>query len=247
MSGTFERPSVSEHRIPALRTGAMSYYDYDGDPYQYQHRNREQPLPWGVFWLGTSIAFYAGILFVALGIAAGLFYLAELAEEYTTIARRVMKYLVITIASLYVLVAAVDGISWWRCLVSVAGQAGYAQLLRRFPWITPSSPAFLLSVVVFATDHILWYSYFSEVQQSLSTAVPYWSIVSFFFLFVWSVPFGFFVTCAVADQNLPGLGGSSGVAGGGDAAGFAGGVKRRTFATMLSSFLPARVLGEKRT
>lgn len=217
-------------------------YDFVDDPYErYPAVPTTAPMPW-VFWLATSLAFYVGILFIAVGIAAGMYYLAELAEEYTTIARRVMKVLMISVATSYLLIAVVDGVSWWRCLLSIGSQAVYSLVLRSFPWIRPSSLPILGCGVALVVDHVLWYTYFSENRY------PYWAVVSFFLLFVWAVPFGYFVTCAVVDQSLPGLGSDLPPLGGrgGSFDESSSGSKRRTFASMLASVLPARVLGEKR-
>ena len=209
----------------------MGYYgdeDYEGHHYEVQ-----QGMPLGIFYLATLFVFYLMMLFCALGLAAGLFYLAELAEEYTVLARKIMRFLIVGTAVVFGLLKLVDGFSWWRCLFSMAGQAAYYQLLVNFPWVSFTSPAFIASCCVFVIDHVIWYTYFMPGGDGAT--YPHWSVVSFFIL-VWLVPLGYFVTLASADQSaLPATLGNETAA-----------PKRRTFAAWLSNLLPSRTLGDKR-
>ena len=159
----------------------------------------EPELDWGVFYVTTLLAWLLCMVFIALGIASGLFYLAEIAEEFSVVAKRINKALVVSIAVLHLLLLVFDHLSWWRSCLSIASNTAYFQLLRDFPWVRVTSMWAILSIVCFVADNVCWYSFFM-----MSTGeFPFWSIVSFFVLFVWLVPLGFFVSLAVAEEQLP--------------------------------------------
>lgn len=48
-----------------------------------------------IFAIVSYVSLYIGLAFCALCLAAGLYYLAELAEEYTVLTYKILKYLVI--------------------------------------------------------------------------------------------------------------------------------------------------------
>jgi len=157
-------------------------------------------MPDSLFSFVTFFSFYIALLFLALCVACGLYYIGELAEEYSIRTRRTLLAVLVMVAVIYLLLAIVDGISPWRCVMSFIHQGIYSLLLRRFPWVSLTSPSFILSIYAFVADHCMWYSYFlGEVGRQ-----EYTRLVGFFFLMVWAVPFILFVTLNVEEQYLPG-------------------------------------------
>eukprot|EP00760_Papus_ankaliazontas_P034441 PhM_4_TR7199/c0_g1_i1/m.86651 len=203
----------------------MSYYD----SYSAQYQDGSVHM---LFNGITLVAFYIAVLFMALSVACGLYYVGELAEEYSVRTRRILQSTLGVIALAYVLLPIIDGLSWWRCLLSALHQACYALLLRRFPWVSLSSPAFILSVYAFVMDHIVWYSYFLSDEFRYE----YNRIVGFFFLMVWAVPFTLFVTLNVEEQYLPGTSSTQAHSGGGGSA-LGGEKRRRGFLRSIFSFV----------
>lgn len=172
---------------------------------------REAELDWGAFYFIATISSWVGIIVLALSVASALFYLTELAEEYSVVTKRILRALVFSVAALHGLVLVVDEMSWWRSVLSMAALLGpYRLLLRRFPWVSLSSTVVLAAVAMFVVDNASWYSYFLTTDVEL----PFWSVVPFFLTMVWLVPIGFFVSLAIEDERMPGGGG--GLAGGGD-------------------------------
>lgn len=170
---------------------------YDDDDYYYQRY--DATLPWGIYYIATCIGYCLCAVAALFCIACGLFYLADITEEYSVLTKRVLKVFLMVIMIFFVLLAVVDGISWWRCLFSVAANLSYYRLLKGFPWITLSAPSTVLAGVMFVFDTFLWYTFF----HSASGFYPYWSIVSFFMVGCWAAPLGFFVSVALADEQLP--------------------------------------------
>lgn len=165
-----------------------SYYHY-----------REPVLDWSVFYVVTLVGSTLAVVALALSAACGLFYLAELAEEYSTAARRLLRYGIAVVLVLHALILSIDRLSWWRSVVSLVANAAYYQLLATFPWVKLSSPVCITAVFCFAIDNIGWYSLF----MLQSGEFPFWSVVSFFVVLVWLVPVGFFVSLAVSDDRIP--------------------------------------------
>lgn len=196
----------------------------------------ESDLPIGVLYLTSVGMYYVGVVLLALALSCGLFYLAELAEEYTMTARKVIRINVISVATIFLALGVVDGLSPMRCILGVVGQAVYYQLLRSFPWVQFTSPWFILSGVVCVLNHVLWYSFF--LYDNAGVRYPFWLVISFFFLNVWSTPLGYFVTLAISDQQLP-----AGFFSGSNGANIDG-QKRRSFLSrvsgVFSGLLPSR-------
>ena len=197
-----------------------------------------------LFNIFTFVAFYALAGFVVLGIASALYYISELAEEYSAVARRAIKTAIPTIGAMFFLMMVVDGLSWWRCLLSIGGLGVYSTHLSTFPWVWVSSPKTYASFAAFIVDNLVWLSYFTRAD--VQKEHMYWSVVSFFFVFVWLVPLTLFVTVAAADEQLP-LGSAyhnSTEASSPTTPTYTQlpnpGHKRHTFASLLTALLPSR-------
>lgn len=78
-------------------------------------------------------------------LASGLYYLSELVEEHTVLAKRVLTNLIYAIIGLQVLLMLVDGFPYTLSLLSVVSHIIYGQNLRRFPIVKLTDPIFLVS------------------------------------------------------------------------------------------------------
>ena len=203
----------------------MSRYDYD-------YRDHEPELGWGAFYITMTLVSYLASVLGAMSVATGLFYLAELAEEFPTLTKRVLKGLLGVVCALLTLFMVIDGLSPWRCCASVLFHVLYAQLLRGFPWINLTSPLCIGCIAAFLCDNVSWYLFFT----SNGGHFPFWSVISFFLLCVWSAPLGFFISLAATEDQLP-HGGFS------DAK--PAGSKRRTISAVLSSLASGSFWAEK--
>ncbi|KAI2614734.1 transmembrane adaptor Erv26 [Hypoxylon fragiforme] len=165
-----------------------------------------------VGYLGSIV----GFCFLTLAIASGLYYLSELVEEHTVIAKRFLTKLIYSIIGLQLLLCLVDGFPLLLTLMGVTSHVVYLGNMRRFPFVKLSDPLFIASCVLVLVNHYFWFQHFSEAQQrsySRMTSmydqpdVPsFTEIASYFGLCVWLIPFALFVSLSASDNVLPTIG-----------------------------------------
>jgi len=167
----------------------------------------------------SNIVVYTGgylfLVFIAVCLATGLYYLAEMVEEYTRVTKKVLAWGIKISIVLHVLLLVVDRLPVLCIGVGIASQLAYQTLLKRFPFMEVTSKEFLGSSVMLVANHVVWMRHFNQGRQS----VEY--LLGFFLMVVWIVPFGFFVSLAANESVLPG-GGLAGSGGGLGSGGFGG-------------------------
>ncbi|KAI8647047.1 transmembrane adaptor Erv26-domain-containing protein [Parasitella parasitica] len=141
----------------------------------------------------TGLAF----CFVVLSLACGLYYLAELVEEYSVYTKKVIKWMTACIISLHVLFWIFDGLPFFHLAFSIFSHCVYSLNLKNFPFISLTSIPFLSSCVLVFADHFLWFNYFTKHYK------PFMDIAAFFGLCVWLVPFAYFISLSANDNALP--------------------------------------------
>ncbi|KAI1476942.1 transmembrane adaptor Erv26 [Daldinia eschscholtzii] len=165
-----------------------------------------------VGYLGSIV----GFCFLTLAIASGLYYLSELVEEHTVIAKRLLTKLIYSIIGLQLILWLVDGFPFGLTLMGVVSHVIYLGNMRRFPFVRLTDPLFIASCVLVLVNHYFWFQHFSEAQQRsysrLSSMydqpdVPsFTEIASYFGLCVWLIPFALFVSLSASDNVLPTIG-----------------------------------------
>ncbi|KAK3072675.1 erv26 super protein [Teratosphaeriaceae sp. CCFEE 6253] len=158
-----------------------------------------------------------GFLFLTLAIASGLYYLSELVEEHTVLAKRILTRLIYTVIALQLLLTLVDKFPPTLSALSIGSHVVYRQNLRRFPIVKLTDPVFLLSCVLVLANHWLWFRHFSTPPKlaggdrynfyaAQHEAPTFTEIASFFGLNVWLVPFALFVSLSAGENVLPSMG-----------------------------------------
>ncbi|KAL1398507.1 hypothetical protein quinque_007298 [Culex quinquefasciatus] len=137
------------------------------------------------------------ICFVTVSIAAGLYYLAELVEEYTVTAKKVITWLVVGSVALYVVFIFTERFSWTMVLCGLGAQALHAAILKNFPYVKFMSPSFLGAIVLLLLNHYLAFIYFQQQYH------PFAEVMAYFTLALWLVPFALFVSLSANDNVLP--------------------------------------------
>ncbi|KAK3597778.1 hypothetical protein CHS0354_006136 [Potamilus streckersoni] len=148
-------------------------------------------------YLLSWIALAIQICVITLAIAAGLYYLAELVEEYTVYTSKVIRCLLIFTTLVYIGLFLFEDIPLSMIIVGLLGNVTYFGVLRDFPYFYISSPAFVGSVVLLLLNHYFTFSYFSEVWH------PFSEVMAYFTLCLWIVPFTFFVSLSANENVLP--------------------------------------------
>lgn len=78
-------------------------------------------------------------------VASGLYYLSELVEEHTVLAKKLLYRLIYGVVGIQALLVVVDKFPVGLSLLSIVSHGIYAQNLRRFPIVKLTDPLFLLS------------------------------------------------------------------------------------------------------
>ena len=146
---------------------------------------------------------YLALLLLAMCVATGLFYLAEVVEEHTRAAKQVLTVGTQAVLLLHVLLLLLDSQPVRCVLVGLAAHVCYAALLPRYPAFVPASPAFLAACALCALSHWLWAEHFWQHTYASAEFVA-----GFFAVAVWAVPFGLLLSMSANDGVLPSGGGA---------------------------------------
>lgn len=151
---------------------------------------------WFIYLL-SWLSLVVQISFVTLAIAAGLYYLAELIEEYTVATSRIIKYMILfstgVLAGLYLF----EGFPMLMVGVGLFTNLVYFGLLRTFPYILLSSPNFILSCVLVVVNHYMAFQFFAQEYY------PFSEVLAYFTICLWVIPFAFFVSLSAGENVLP--------------------------------------------
>ncbi|KAM7200212.1 transmembrane adaptor Erv26 [Naviculisporaceae sp. PSN 640] len=166
-----------------------------------------------VGYLGSIV----GFCFLTLAIASGLYYLSELVEEHTVIAKKVLTKLIYGIIALQLVLVVVDGFPILPTLLGIFSHVIYLGNMRRFPYVKLSDPLFVASCALVLINHYVWFKHFSHHQERAyqnmssyydapSNMPTFTEIASYFGICVWLVPFALFVSLSASDNVLPTMG-----------------------------------------
>ena len=151
-----------------------------------------------VFRVFTSIAGFGSLLLCALALTAGLYMLADFAEEYPSVTGRILKGLIYSIVSMYAIFY-VDGMPWKQTLAGIVCHLTYYLTLSTFPFIEIFSLKSLASVIAIIVSHYFWFEYFMEMEHQFSMH----QILGFFIVMVWAVPVGLLISLTINENVLP--------------------------------------------
>lgn len=144
------------------------------------------------------IAFILIAVCLTISVAAGMYYVAELIEEYTTVAKRIIRLLLITVTGLNILLMVLESeFTWTMCAIGLISNAIYFVILAEFPVIGFLSPTFLFSMLLLVIHHYFAFSFFNHHYY------PFPEILAYFTIFVWLIPFCFVLSLSANDYVLP--------------------------------------------
>jgi len=144
-------------------------------------------------WLSTGIQ----ICFVTMAIAAGLYYLAELVEEYTILTAKIIRWMVILTLVTYVGLFIFESLPVSMVVCGIIAQVTHLALLASFPFFSISSPTFVAAMVMVLINHYLAFSFFG------ANYYPFAEVMAYFTICQWLAPFAFFVSLSVNENVLP--------------------------------------------
>ncbi|CAH0552960.1 unnamed protein product [Brassicogethes aeneus] len=153
-------------------------------------------------WFLTIVSYFAIIIqifFTTIAIAAGLYYLAELVEEHTIVAKKCISSMNLVVTVLYVLLWLLESFPTSLIVCGLTAQIVHFIILKNFPFVVFLSPPFLAAVTLIIINHYLAFSHFGEFYY------PFSEVIAYFTLFLWLVPFALFVSLSANDNVLPTL------------------------------------------
>lgn len=158
-----------------------------------------------LFVLIVYVAAYIFLLFAAICLACGLYYLVELTEEYTTLTKKTIRLIIYINLALHVLLFFYERFSFMPCLVGFLAHVLYFNLLRPFPFIRPLSLPSLAALAAFTLDNFVWFRFFQSDHEIFYryAVAPVPATAAFFLLLVWLIPAAFFCSLTVNDAVLP--------------------------------------------
>jgi len=143
------------------------------------------------------VAILFQICFVTLAAAAGLYYLAELVEEYTVVAKKVITYLVLTTTLIYILFIFLDRLPWSMVICGLIAQLMHGLIMANFPYVKLLSVPFIGAFTMLLVNHWLAFQFFGQNYYAFS------EVLGYFTLCLWIVPFALFVSLNANDNVLP--------------------------------------------
>ncbi|KFY12390.1 hypothetical protein V492_03906 [Pseudogymnoascus sp. VKM F-4246] len=168
------------------------------------------------FWILPLVGYLGMILgfsFLTLAIASGLYYLSELVEEHTVIAKRLLTRMIYAVIAIQALLVLVDGFPKFLSLIGIVSHVVYLGNMRRFPIVKLSDPLFLSSCVLVLVNHYYCFAHFSSLPRTPTNSIydapvgpTFTEIASYFGICVWLVPFALFVSLSASDNVLPTMG-----------------------------------------
>ncbi|XP_058659108.1 protein TEX261 [Ammospiza nelsoni] len=144
-------------------------------------------------WLSLLVQ----VAFVTLAIAAGLYYLAELIEEYTVATRRIIKGMIWFSSAVHLGLFLFEHFPALLVATGLFSNLVWLGLLQSFPCLQPGSSNFLLSCVLVVVNHYLAFQYFAEEFYLFSEVLAYFTFC------LWLIPFAFFVSLSAGENVLP--------------------------------------------
>ncbi|XP_054365753.1 protein TEX261 isoform X1 [Mirounga angustirostris] len=129
--------------------------------------------------------------------AAGLYYLAELIEEYTVATSRIIKYMIWFSTAVLIGLYVFERFPTFMIGVGLFTNLVYFGLLQTFPFIMLTSPNFILSCGLVVVNHYLAFQFFAEEYY------PFSEVLAYFTFCLWIIPFAFFVSLSAGENVLP--------------------------------------------
>ncbi|KRT80474.1 hypothetical protein AMK59_7001 [Oryctes borbonicus] len=145
----------------------------------------------------TYLAFLIQTIFATISIAAGLYYLAELVEEYTVLTKKLIWWSNSVILVLYLCLWIFEKFPHWMMFFGTLAQIVHFVILQDFPYVSFISPTFIIGIILLAINHYLAFAHFSRVFYTFS------EVMAYFTLFLWVVPFALLISLSANENVLP--------------------------------------------
>lgn len=150
-------------------------------------------------YLLSWVATFIQVCFSVLAVAAGLYYLAELVEEFTVMTGKIIRILILVTLAVYVGLFVFEDLPITIIGCGLLSQVMHLLVLRTFPFFNLCSVPFVSASALVVINHFLAFSFFSNKAYTFSEVLAYFTIC------LWLVPFAFVVSLNANDSVLPTL------------------------------------------
>ena len=144
-------------------------------------------------WLSTGIQLVA----ITLAIGAGLYYVAELMEEYASLAKKAINYTISIDTVLALGLLLFEDLPFTLVALSLLCNLFYFISIRTFPLVQLSSPSFVISIILFFLHNYVAFDHFSSHYYEFNKVLCYLT------LFCWLIPIVLLLSCSANDNVLP--------------------------------------------
>ncbi|KAL2651987.1 hypothetical protein R1flu_020115 [Riccia fluitans] len=150
------------------------------------------------------VGFYLFLVFFAICLATGLYYIAEIVEEYTRLTKKVINYTIKVVIGLHLLLLVWDRLPILCVALGVGAHVFYYRMLKTFPYIALTSVDFIGSASLLVISNLVWFRFFLRDPRCAYVSVEW--MLGFMLIMLWIVPFAFFISMAANESVLPGGG-----------------------------------------
>ncbi|CAG9810769.1 unnamed protein product [Chironomus riparius] len=151
----------------------------------------------GLLFILSYVGIFFQVCFITIALAAGLYYISELVEEYSEKSKKVIKTVTNITIIIYILFIFTESFPYTVIIFGILAQLSHLLILRTFPEVRIFSFEFIAALVLLFVNHYLAYNFFQEYFYTIS------EILGYFTLCLWLVPFALFVSLSANDQTLP--------------------------------------------
>ncbi|XP_030032932.1 protein TEX261 [Manduca sexta] len=148
-------------------------------------------------YLLSILAFLIQSAFAVAAVAAGMYYLAELVEEYTVTAKYVISWMIFGTILIHIGLIFLEDLPIHLNLLGLFQQGLHILLMRNFPAVCVTSVPFILGVITFLAHHYVAFKVFEVLYFNFSEMLTYFTLCT------WLVPFALFVSLSANDYVLP--------------------------------------------
>lgn len=128
---------------------------------------------------------------------AGLYYLAELVEEYSVIAKKCINVMIVLTTLFLTGFWVFEDLPFSLLIFGLVAQILHWVIIQTFPYVSFTSPSFILAIILVLVNHYLAFSFFGTTYHTFA------EVLSYFTLCLWMVPFALFISLSANDNVLP--------------------------------------------
>jgi hypothetical protein len=163
-----------------------------------------------LLWFFCGVFGYVALLLLAISISSALYLLAELAEEYPTLAGTILKRWLLPGVVILHLILWIDGLPTLEVMLGLFSHGCYYLMLQSYPLLKLNSHEAPLALFSFCISHYFWFIYFTDPMNYNLPGRDVLHLCGFFVMLVWVVPFGLFISLSISDNVLPSGNGNMG-------------------------------------